>query len=85
MWKIYQTKHHQNRLVTHGLDNQHIAVHHNTAKFLVACTPNGAISYISPVYVSSISDVQLTQCSGFLETLKEYQSWQIGDLLSKIC
>ena len=25
--------------------------HHNTAKFLVACTPNGAISYISPVHV----------------------------------
>ena len=45
--------------------------HHNTAKFLVACTPNGAISFISPVYVGSISDVQLTQCSGFLETLKD--------------
>ena len=25
--------------------------HHNTAKFLVACTPNGCISYISPLYV----------------------------------
>ena len=34
--------------------------HHNTAKFLVACTPNGAICYISPVYVGSISDVELT-------------------------
>lgn len=45
--------------------------HHNTAKFLVACTPNGAISYTSPVYVGSISDVQLTRCSGFLETLKD--------------
>ena len=45
--------------------------HHNTAKFLVACTPNGAISYISPVYVGSISDIQLTRCSGFLETLKD--------------
>ena len=30
--------------------------HHNTAKFLVACTPNGAICYILPVYVGSISD-----------------------------
>ena len=45
--------------------------HHNTAKVLVACTPNGAISFISPVYVGSISDVQLTSCSGFLETLKD--------------
>ena len=43
--------------------------HHNTAKFLVACTPNGSISYISPVYVGSISDVNLTQHSGFLQTL----------------
>ena len=30
--------------------------HHNTAKFLIACTPNGAVCYISPLYVSSISD-----------------------------
>ena len=26
---------------------------HNTAKFLVACTPNGVIFYISPLYVGS--------------------------------
>ena len=45
--------------------------HHNTAKFLVACTPNGAISFISPVYVGSITDVQLTSSSGFLEILKD--------------
>ncbi len=45
--------------------------HHNTAKFLVACTPNGAISYISPVFVGSISDVELTSTSGFLTTLKD--------------
>lgn len=43
---------------------------HNTAKFLVACTPNGAISYISPLYVGSISDVELTRHSGFLEKLE---------------
>ena len=43
---------------------------HNTAKFLVACTPNGVISYISPLYVGSISDVQLTCVSGFLKTLE---------------
>ena len=44
--------------------------HHNTAKFLVACTPNGSISYVSPLYVGSISDVELTRVSGFLDTLK---------------
>lgn len=43
--------------------------HHNTAKFLVACTPNGAICYISPVYVGSISDVELTRTCGILDTL----------------
>ena len=45
--------------------------HHNTVKFLVACTPNGAISYISPVYVGSISDVDLTRTCGFLTSLKD--------------
>ena len=45
--------------------------HHNTVKFLVACTPNGAINFISPVFVGSITDVQLTSSSGFLETLKD--------------
>ena len=45
--------------------------HHNTAKFLVACTPNGAISYISDAYVGSISDVELTKKSGFLTTLED--------------
>ncbi len=39
--------------------------HRNTAKFLVACTPNGSISYVSPLYVGSISDVELTRVSGF--------------------
>ena len=43
--------------------------HHNTAKFLVACTPNGAVSYISPVFVGAISDVELTRASGFLEKI----------------
>ena len=43
--------------------------HHNTAKFLVACTPNGAICFMSPLYVGSISDVELTRCSGFIEKI----------------
>ena len=45
--------------------------HHNTVKFLLAYTPNGAICFISLVYVGSISDVELTRISGFLTTLKD--------------
>ena len=45
--------------------------HHNTFKFLIACTPNGAICSVSPVYVGSISDVKLTRCSGLLDELKD--------------
>ena len=51
--------------------------HHNTVKFLVACTPNGAISYISAVYVGSISDMELTCVSGFLSTLEGKQGISI--------
>ena len=42
--------------------------HHNT---VVACTPNGAMSFISPLYVGSISDVELTRVSGFLTKLED--------------
>ena len=45
--------------------------HHNMAKFLLACTPNGAISFVSPVFVGSISDIKLTRESGFLTTLQD--------------
>ena len=45
--------------------------HHNTAKFLVACTPNGAICFISQVYVGSISDIELTRVCGFLTNLED--------------
>ena len=45
--------------------------HHNTAKFLIACTPNGCISYISALYVGSISDLELTNASGFLTKLED--------------
>ena len=40
--------------------------HHNTAKLLIACMPNGAISYISSLYVGSISYVELTHVSGLI-------------------
>lgn len=44
--------------------------HHNTAKFLIACMPNGAICYISPLYIGSISDVELMRVSGFIQKLE---------------
>lgn len=44
---------------------------HNTAKFLLACTPNGAVMYVSPLYVGSISDVELTRVSGFVDALQK--------------
>ena len=44
--------------------------HHNTAKFLIGCTPNGCICFISPLYVGSISDVELTRVSGLIDQLK---------------
>ena len=45
--------------------------HHNTATFLIACTPKGAVSFVSPLYVGSISDVELTWVSGFLAKLND--------------
>lgn len=52
--------------------------HNNTAKFLVACTPNGAVSFISPLYVGSISDVERTAVSRiFGET--ERQTWYFSN------
>ena len=34
--------------------------HHNTAKVLIACTPNGAVNFVSDLYVGAISDVEIT-------------------------
>ena len=45
--------------------------HHNLAKFLIACILNGAIGFIFPVFVGSISDVELTRNSGFLTALRD--------------
>ena len=42
--------------------------HHNTDKFLIGCALNG-ISYISQLYVGSISDEELTYKCGFIDTL----------------
>ena len=43
--------------------------HHNTVKLLIACTPISAISYISSLYVGSISNVQLTHMSELISKL----------------
>lgn len=43
--------------------------HHNTSKCLIGCTPNGAVCFVSPLYVGSISDVELTRVSGFIQSL----------------
>ena len=45
--------------------------HHNTAKFLIACTPNGSISFISPLYVASLSDVELTRVPELLKSIED--------------
>ena len=48
--------------------------HHNTAKYLVACSPNGTIILISPLYVGGNSNVELTRVSGFIEKLPKNTS-----------
>lgn len=66
--------------------------HHNTAKFLVACTSNGSISYVSPLYVGSISDVELTRICGFLTKLEDKpgisimadRGFTVKDMLEKL-
>ena len=66
--------------------------HHNTLKFLVCCTPNGAISYISPAYLGSISDPALTLDCGFLSKLEGLggmsimadRGFTVRDCLSKL-
>ena len=57
--------------------------HYNTSKFLVACTLNDVILYISPVFLGSISDVELTCESGFLKTIDDKPG--IGDLRYEAC
>ena len=62
---------------------------HNTGKILIGCTPNGAISFVSPMYVGSISDVELTRVCGFLEKLKRKHGISVmadrGFIPSNIC
>ena len=53
--------------------------HHNTVKYLVACTPNGAVCFISPAYVGTITDVELTRISGLLTALQDKPGISIMD------
>ena len=46
--------------------------HHYTLKALVAITPNGAISYISPTYGGRASDIFIVKDSGFLDLLQPF-------------
>ena len=46
--------------------------HHCTFKFLVAITPNGAVSWVSPCYGGRTTDIYIVQDSGFLDILEPY-------------
>lgn len=46
--------------------------HHCTVKFLVCITPNGAVSWISPLYGGRSSDIHIVRDSGFLKLLEPF-------------
>ena len=48
--------------------------HHCTLKFLVAITPNGAVSWVSPCYGGRTTDIYIVQDSGFLDILQPYDT-----------
>ena len=41
-------------------------------KVLVAITPNGAISYVSPCYEGRASDISIVRSSGFLKMIEPF-------------
>ena len=47
---------------------------HNTYKGLIGISPSGAVTFISAFYPGSISDKELTRCSGILDLLEEGDS-----------
>ncbi len=49
--------------------------HHNTVKFLIGISPQGAVTFISKAWGGRVSDVYLTEHSDLLENL------QAGDLI----
>ena len=46
--------------------------HHYIYKLLVAITPNGAVSYVSPAYGGRTTDVHIVRDSGFLDLVELY-------------
>lgn len=46
----------------------------NTYKALVGISPSGVITYVSNLYAGSISDKELTRCSGILDLLEQGDS-----------
>ena len=48
--------------------------HNNTGKVLIGCTPNGAVSFVSDLYVGAISDAELTRVSGLIQKLDGKQN-----------
>jgi len=41
-------------------------------KFLVGCTPNSSVSFMSEGYVGSISDKKIVKDSEFLDTVEQF-------------
>lgn len=46
--------------------------HHRTIKFLVAITPRGAVSWVSPIYGARASDIHIVRDSRFLNQIERY-------------
>ncbi len=50
---------------------------HSTVKFLIACTPLGAVSFISKAWGGRVSDVELVKNSGFISSKLHFPGDQI--------
>ena len=48
--------------------------HSCTFKFLIAVTPNGAVSWVSPCYGGCTTDIHIVRNSGFLDALELYDT-----------